>query len=347
MKLNHHFNKLHSEISLNKDRRDRIDSAISNLEDFIKSNDEISDCLLDNFVQGSIAINTAIKPKDENIEFDVDIVLVLDINKLEFDNQTPQGVISWLADRLRENSPHYDGKVRQKNRCVRINYAGEFHLDIVPAKYSGQSNQSIYVPNKEEECWELSNPQGFRDWALLIDGNSNKKFHRIMKMLKHWRDYKFGNDSRPSSIMLTTLIGDHMQYDCSADSDALVLTMENLSNFIKPLPSPPIVNNPSLSSENLARDWDQDHFELFKDRFIKATEIAREALDESDKEKSIETWQKLFTNFPDSVEQDEKTNAIQNAIKSGTAFVSSTGRVSAEKTTQHKIPVTQHRSFGD
>lgn len=42
MKLNLHFNKLHSEISLNQDRRDRINSGISTLEDFIKSDEEIS-----------------------------------------------------------------------------------------------------------------------------------------------------------------------------------------------------------------------------------------------------------------------------------------------------------------
>lgn len=342
MKLNHHFNKLHSIISLDPSRQQRISSAISNLENFLKGDEEISKYLLEFFVQGSFAADTAIKPSENN-EFDVDVVLLFNTNELPEKYRTPEGLIEWVATRLRENKPHYDGRVRERNRCIRINYAGDFHLDIVPANCNGNVDMPIWIPNKKDDNWELSNPKGYIEWILNKNNESNKKLCRIMKMLKHWRDHHFGVDSCPSSILLTTLVGEHMENDCSSDAEALVLTMENLANFLESVNSVPAVMNPSLLSENLARDWEEDHYNLFKERFTKATIIARQAYDEEDRDKSIENWQKLFPDFPSSIE--EEARAVGNAIKAGGAFATTSGKITEQP--KNGTLIKPHRTYGD
>lgn len=346
MKLNHHFNKFHSNISLDKGRIARISSAISNLETYLNSDEEIADHLLDFFVQGSIATNTAIKPLKENLEFDVDIVILFNVNELPEDYRTPEGILDWIAERLRKNSPHYDGKVRKKNRCVRINYAGDFHLDIVPANCNGNTEMPIWVPDRKNDTWHLSHPKGFIKWVFEKDIVSNKKFHRIMKMLKYWRDEKFGIESRPPSILFTTLIGTYFTSSHSSDADALVSVMKDLSSYLESINFVPAVFNPSLLSENLAENWEQEDFDLFKNRFIKATEIAEEAIDEEDKNKSIEYWQRIFSEFPSSIEED--TKALADAIKAGSAYVNTSGGITAQKpqdTVSTNIP--KHRTYGD
>lgn len=345
MKLDKHFEKFHSNIKLNPDRKKRIQSAYSNLQAFVENDGPLSEVKLDLFLQGSYPINTAIKPLEEGKEFDVDAVLVLDLVKRPSDKQNPQAVIAWVASRLREN-PHYEGKVRERPRCVRIEYAGDFHLDIVPARLNGSGPGPLEVPDKEDGIWRSSHPEGYVEWADDVDLNSGRKFNRIVKMLKHWRDLKFGQESGPKSILLTTLLGNHMANGYSSDAEALVITMETLVDYLHGYLLVPRAANPSLPEENLARDWMQEYFDLFKERFKVATKKARTALDEENRDKSLKLWIELFgDSFPKLTEEDAAK--ATEAIKVGGAYVTSVGRLSFEKTANEvSTPIQGHRFYG-
>lgn len=346
MRLDSHFDKFHSNVKLNPEREKRIRAAYSHLEEFVKNDGPLSEILIDLFPQGSVAINTAIRPLEEGREFDADAVLVLDVAKKSWDKQTPEAIIAWVANRLRQD-PLYEGKVSAEKRCVRITFSGDFHLDVVPARPVAGVTGVIEVPDKEEGRWRRSNPKGYITWALNVDKASGGKFNRIVKMLKRWRDLKFGEESAPKSILFTTLIGNHMAIGYSSDADALVPTMEALRDSLEKQYVVPIVSNPSLPEENLARDWTQEHFELFKERFKTATAKARAALNEEDKEKSIKMWQDIFGDaFPKLTEEDAKR--VAEAVKAGTAFVGSTGRVSVGNPHgQVSTKIQEHRFYGD
>jgi hypothetical protein len=345
MKLDKHFDKFHSNIKLNPDREERIKSAYRNLKSFIENDGPLSEAALDLFLQGSVAINTAIRPSEEGTEFDADAVFVLDLKKLPSDKQSPQDVIAWVATRLRDN-PLYEGKVRERPRCVRIEYAGDFHLDVVPARLVAGRIDILEVPDKENRRWQLSNPLGYAEWASDVDLNSNGKFNRIVKMLKRWRDLRFTEQSCPKSILLTTLLGNHASSGYSSDAEALVATMESLVRELEPVQSVPFVGNPSLPEENLARDWTQEDFETFKNKFSAATKQAREALDEGNKEKSIKRWIDIFgDSFPKLTEEDAKT--MTEAVKAVAAFVTSTGRLSVgEPKSETSVVIPRHRFYG-
>ena len=44
----------------------------------------------------------------------------------------PDGRDDLVADRLAEHAT-YVGSMNRKERCIELDYAGQFHLDIVPA----------------------------------------------------------------------------------------------------------------------------------------------------------------------------------------------------------------------
>ena len=57
--------------------------------------------------------------------------------------------------------------IELKNRCVRVSYATEFHLDILPAcpdRYAGGT--CVVVPDRKVQHWKASNPKGFAQWFL-------------------------------------------------------------------------------------------------------------------------------------------------------------------------------------
>src|SRR5438552_11877277 len=148
-------------IGLDKTRLSRVRSAYSSLEKFIRDDGPLSEVFVDLYPQGSVALNTAIKPQKDGQEFDADAVFVLDITKRPADKRSPQEVIAWVASRLR-NRPQFEGTVRERARCVRIDYAGDFHLDVVPGYLAGLSGV-IFVPDKAMG-WRRSNPKAYVAW---------------------------------------------------------------------------------------------------------------------------------------------------------------------------------------
>lgn len=281
MKLDDHFKEFIGNISLNSSREERISNAISAWKNNFKSDEEIKPRFVEFYEQGSYATKTAVRPQNSN-EFDVDVVLVV-----ELDNQTtPKSALQWLGDRMKQKEAYKD-KIKVRDRCVRVNYAGDFHLDVVLAKpYEGDS---ILIPSKREDSWVVTNPKGFKKWCSKVQAESNGKFIVVTKILKYWRDIKVGTETAPKSILLTTLIGNHVVGKNSV-AESLVETLKSLVDNIDSAiqdDGAVYVENPSQPDENLARDWDIDKFTVFKNKLTKLKNDAVAALDEPDKEESI------------------------------------------------------------
>lgn len=333
MKLNDHFNLLHGNIALNPTRVDKIETAFNTWNGILRNDSEIKDVFIDFFKQGSYATKTCIRPQNDG-EYDVDTVLLMDIDN----DKNAKEAIKFLADRLKSYEAYKD-KIISKDRCVRINYVGEFHFDIVPAKPT--DGEYILIPSKADDSWVETNPIGYKNWCAERDAETNGKFNRIVKMIKYWRDNNVGHNTAPKSITLITIIGSHVE-GYNSDAETLVVTLENMVDNIDTYlkNNEPYVENPTLEGENLARDWDKDSFDIFKRKLIRFASKAREALEEEDKDKSIELWQNIFgSKFPSTL--PEAASMSQN-IKNGKVFVNSIGVLNKDSGRQ----IQEHRFYG-
>ncbi len=110
------------------------------------------------YPQGSMRIKTAIRP-DSGKEFDVD--LVCEFKRIP--HSDPKVVKNLVWDRF-HNSDRYKDMAVEKNRCVQIQYAGDFHMDVMPC-VPGQPGWTkvgaVWVPDKKLDNWKPSNPIGF------------------------------------------------------------------------------------------------------------------------------------------------------------------------------------------
>lgn len=333
-KLNQHFKVFHSNISLNTTRVNRIISAHTTIEELLKKDKEIKPLFNKFYLQGSYATNTAIRPQNGN-EFDVDAILLLDLS----DSDEPKDVINLVANRLKTYETYKD-KVIIKDRCVRVNYKGDFHMDIVPAKPT--DHEHILIPSRKEGEWLETNPAGFIRWCKDINSDADGKFTRVAKFIKYWRDKTVGKDTAPKSILLTTIIGLNM-VGKNSDAESLVLTLENIVENLDSIlvDDEPYVENPSLEGENLARDWDKSKYDIFKTKLEKFAKDARSAYDDTDKESTIKKWQDIFGSEDFPSELSEKAEMAQ-AIKTGSVVVSSKGTLNKASGT----PIKEHRFFG-
>ncbi|MDO8571105.1 MAG: nucleotidyltransferase, partial [bacterium] len=209
------FGKFNSSIRIDDDRKKKIESAFEHFTDFSKTDPEISTASDGHpFLQGSMATHTIVKPLKGG-EFDVDIVYPFKLAALRA-GITPAEIRDWFFRRLR-NDHFYNENLISKPRCARIEYKGEFHLDIIPArKGEGLESSFYFIPTKDSLGWKKTTPLAFRYWVQNIDEKSGGKnaegagrFVRCVRIMKRWRDRNFIETSALPSIALTAILGQH------------------------------------------------------------------------------------------------------------------------------------------
>lgn len=110
------------------------------------------------YSQGSLRIGTTVRPLAHE-EYDLDLVCQLQIDLQRVKN--PVVLLDAVEQRLKQHDT-YKNMLERKNRCIRVKYANEFHLDILPACPDLTSgNGCVMVPDREAKEWKASNPKGY------------------------------------------------------------------------------------------------------------------------------------------------------------------------------------------
>lgn len=181
------------------------------------------------FPQGSFLLKTVVKPM-ANVEYDVDLICLLQAVS-HLDASTLFELVK------RELKAHYKD-LEVKELCCRIDFAGEFHMDIIPARHEGAADKNrIVIPNRLQNKFVWSCPKLFAEWfdeitklrpvfihsfaarefdianAAVVeklpeyDGMDTEPLRRFVQLFKASRNHFYeGKDIRPpSSIAITTL----------------------------------------------------------------------------------------------------------------------------------------------
>ncbi len=234
------------------------------------------------YPQGSMLLGTTVRPYGQN-EYDLDLVCQLHWCA----HQPPLTIYDWVHGRMAANET-YREILEKLKRCLRLNYAGSFHLDILPAcPNGGIGNGSIIVPDRKLECWMHSNPKGFAAWFFdqcrlrdelaerMFKGSveplpsavpSEYKFplQRVVQLMKRHRDVYFhGGRDIARSVILTTLAG-HFYLGQRSLSLALDGVLDGIHQALEAHHTVPRIENPVHPAENFADTWDQEKYERFK-----------------------------------------------------------------------------------
>ena len=265
------------------------------------------------YPQGSMALGTTVKPVMG--PHDLDFVLQLSRDHKTVD---PMALIHTLYTFLRGHEA-YGPVVSLKNRCVRIEYADDFYMDVLPACHDLAAGGScIMVPDRAIQGWSRSNPMGYIAWfekrgrVLLVERileratlvpaqqavSEKNTLQLIVQLIKRWRDmYYVGKYSElaPISIILTTLAA-HCFTGQQSVSQALMTVLNGAVVLIdksrqggeKHLR----LANPSNLAEDLTERWDEDHGAYIA--FEKGIRVFRE------------TWSRLIVGKQDVNSELEK-----------------------------------------
>ena len=302
-------------VNLNQSRLDRLDTSVKAVTDFLKRN-------LSSFMeverQGSYGLKTIIRPVKEGQEYDADITLYMKYDK----DKKPEDYINDLYNCFRDNGTYKD-KVHRRTRCVYLDYAGDFHLDIVPC--ITKADGSNWVCNNKTNKFERTDGTGYRDWFNEKTRITHGNLKRVTRLLKFLRDHK-GNFTA-KSILLTTLIGMFVYGEDDGDNfktipDALKTVSNRINNFLQRHPTMPTITNPVLPEEDFNRHWDQAKYENFREKFATYTEKINEAFDAKEHDDSVGKWRAVFGDeFGEKRGEDVDKSSGSNAKHTGVPAV--------------------------
>jgi hypothetical protein len=312
------------------------------------------------FPQGSMALGTTTLPPEG--PHDLDFVLELNAPHWKWH---PLAALGALYEFLRNNEI-YRPMTSLKNRVVRLTYADEFYLDILPAYADLASGGTcILVPDRPMSALCSSNPAGFIQWfhdrcltrrrrllekakpVPLQEGADEKEpLQLCVQLFKRWRDLFFEDPCAAPSIVLTALAGMHYQGEESV-SEAFLSILNAILGAISLAESRGTrieVRNPTNTREDFAERWDANPqaYIAFK-RGIGQLHRDWWAIMSGGRETNKEL-ERLFGEYVQTA-LVKRTQRLQEARRSGVIGVASTGAITG--LASRVTPIPRNTFHGD
>lgn len=293
MKLIEYFHDfLKTEVNLDEARLNRLNGSVGAVTDFLRECPLLAPHFIDTIPQGSYAHKTIIKPVHGGDEFDADLLLYLEEN----DGWEASDYVEELYSCFRD-SHIYKEKVRRRTRCVTLDYAGDFHMDVVP--FLGRHGQK-YITNRIENSYELTDPESYNAWLDEKNRTANRNLVKTIRLVKYLRDYKWTFDVK--SVILNVLLGEQVNDAFRlADPnlyDDVPTTLRNVMNKLKDYVGPrsllPSIIDPSGTQENFSDRWDQAGYAPFRASVMRYAEWIEDAWSEPDRARILQKWQRVF-----------------------------------------------------
>jgi hypothetical protein len=290
MKLVRYFDAfLENTINLNPARMELLDTRTIAITNFLKGDEVFGGLVKTTIPQGSFAQQTIIRPRKDGT-FDADLLIHLD--------PIPDWEACEYVGKLYTalgRSPVYKEMRHRRTRCVYIDYADEFHIDLVPYVESNG-----YITNNKTNEFELTDPKGFTGW--LKDQNRITGGHliKVIRLLKYVRDITWGVSVK--SVILTTLVGERVAEiikaidpGCYSDvPSTLKRIVADLDDYLQRNPFLPAITDPGGTGDRFDERWDQDGYTSFRNKIKALRKKVDEAFDAEGTEASVTAWQAIF-----------------------------------------------------
>lgn len=310
---------------------------------------------LEMYPHGSFRLKTTVKPLSSN-EYDLDFVVEIPRNV----QMTPVELYNHIFRILSRDGVH-DGMVEKKSRCIRVNYANDFHIDIMPGQIYNQTTHEIIVPDRELKSWyHHSNPIGYADWfekqaktqiinemmqrftvlqertEPIADQEVAKRLEplrRAVQLIKRYRDIYCGRTKAEPvrSIVLCTLMG-HISSSYSGELDIIrdfCLYVHGLADGAHGTPF--VVMNPVVDEE-LTEKWKEsrNNYEDFIEMMISLEKDVNNLIKAGNNTEIATLLKKMFGESVTTMVIKEQAENYTNARVSGTLSVGSTGLLNTD-----------------
>lgn len=189
-----------------------------------------------------------------------------------------------------------------------MDYAGDFHIDLVP--FVTRDDGNTYITHRTRNEFIRQDPVAYTAW--FEDNNRTTHGHlvRVVRLMKYLRDR---SSIDVPSVVLSALLAERVRSFAGVndyDNVATTLTslVDALHNYLDPMSAPPWVDD--RIGQNLADRLTQSGFDNLKSQLKTWSKLMVAAL-EADADESVEKWRKLFgDSFGSSVQKASESGAL-------------------------------------
>ena len=359
MSIQTHFDKFNKKIYLTshsegyKKAKEKDKSIFEEIKSAFK---EAGHPVIESFMQGSFAVNTAINSLDG--DFDIDRAIVIDAEKAPEDPVAPKRVIKEVLDKRNFKDP------RIKKPCVTADYKStNLHIDytVYQKETSFFGDDTYYLAvgkngsSDEHKEWSEADQKGLIEWIDSVDDFvfgatvKRKQLKRLIRYIKRWRDVNFNSDGvrkKIFSIGLTIMLKE--QYSPNPLSDEVDDDLQALKSTVDAILEADYISAPWGTEDyrvyvRLPKKPNRDIFQhkvegghadgsdlnvgaQLRNKLLKLQEELQKASDETDEVKQCEILNKLFgDDFKVPKKEKQSSKAASSITAAGVAPLSTAG----------------------
>lgn len=347
---------------------DQASERYKTIAGIIQDDDAFNHIRLHIYPHGSFRLKTTVKPFGGD-EYDLDFVAELPMGT----TMMPQELYDHIYRILSQDGVHND-MIEKKSRCIRVNYANDFHLDIMPGKLVNPMTKEIIVPDRGLSNWiHKSNPIGFAEWFenqakthIVAELNEIRKsvynaekvsdqeiaehlepLRRAVQLVKRYRDvYCDRYRTEPvRSIVICTLMGSIARFT-GATMQIILSFCDYVNGLIEQHNNQPFeIHNPILQDEILTEKWfEGNNFRDFVSMMKALTEDAQKLSRCGYNSDINQLLKSMFGETLTDTVIKELSVPVGEARKSGNLSIDPSGRI---QTNQQGIPVKKNTFYGD
>jgi predicted nucleotidyltransferase len=267
-------------------------SAHSTLRGRLEKHLTYKDIHVNTHLSGSYARNTALRPRQINGTLrrpDVDIIVVTNHDY----HDTPSEVITTLRKAVKSLG-YTEVEANRRSICVSL---GSVEMDVVPVIPNPWDSGGWLIADKSEERWLATNPMGHNQWASMENKKANGNFVPLVKLVKWWRRENLPHLKRPKGFILETLVAKHMDAKETSYEELFAKFLEAVRDeyqWIAQNGQVPNLEDPSVEGNNVFSRVKPEEFKRFFDLAESHATIVRRAQRETDLDKALALWQKVF-----------------------------------------------------
>lgn len=287
--------------------------------------------IVEDCVQGSVAMSTVVQ--NEESDYDIDAAIVLD--KSDLGDKGTQSTRNMVANALRRKTKQFNAEPEVKTSCVRVKYADGYHIDFAVYRRSYDSVNEEWIYEHAGSEWTSRELRGLTDWFKTQNDNSNGKLRKVVRLSKMFCKSRSSWKNMPSGLLQTVLCDETLQDSYDRIDELFYYTMKEIVNRIEESTSvvAPVDNGRDLTP----RQSDKQKMTNWKNRLkSKLADLDILFSEDCTQADAIQAWYGFFNHeFWNENATKSEYNTLQSFKKSVCSFVDN------EQFIEEMFPVNQ------
>lgn len=273
--------------------------------------------IVEDCVQGSVAMSTVVQNDDS--DYDIDVAVVFDKNAL--DNKRAQATRNIVADALRRKTKQFDAEPEIKTSSVRIKYAEGYHIDFAVYRRYFDSFNDCWIYEHAGSDWSQRELKGLSKWFKTQNDSSNGKLRKVVRLSKMFCKSRDSWKNMPSGLLQTILCDEKLQDTYERIDELFYYTMKEVVKRIEADTSvaAPVDNDRDLTP----RKSDKKKMTNWKNRLkSKLEDLDVLFKDSCTKDDAIQAWYGFFNHdFWNEQIVESASYSLNSVVKSVRSFV--------------------------